>query len=193
MPLLAPDDPLPARPSRILLAGTSGSGKTTVAGRVAAILAVPQVELDSLHHGPQWTPRPEFRDDVESFSRSPGWVTEWQYDPVRPLLASRADLVVWLDLPRHTVMRQVVARTLSRRIRQQALWHGNTEPPLRTIFHDPEHIVRWAWRTHHQTPARIRDLLATRPTLSVVRLGSRREVDRWLAGPLARAGGPITP
>lgn len=186
MPLLAPDDPLPGRPSRILLAGTSGSGKTTVAGRVAALLGIPHVEMDSLHHGPQWTPREEFLADVESFSSGPAWVTEWQYDKVRPLLADRADLVVWLDLPRRTVMRQVVVRTLARKIRRQELWNGNIEPPLRTILRDPEHIVRWAWRTHPYTPPRIRALLAGRPTLPVVRLRSRRDVDRWLAGPLAR-------
>lgn len=183
MPLLAADDPLPGRPSRILLAGTSGSGKTTVAGRIEAILGLPHVELDSLHHGPQWTPREEFGDDVAAFSSGPAWVTEWQYAAVRPLLAARADLVVWLDLPRRTVMRQVVVRTLSRKVRRQQLWHGNTEPPLRTIFRDPEHIIRWAWRTHHYTRPRIRDLLAGRPALPVVRLRSRREIDRWLAGP----------
>lgn len=184
MPLLAAGDPLPCRPSRILLAGTSGSGKTTVAGRVAAILGIAHVELDSLHHGPQWTPRAEFLADVDTFSSGPAWVTEWQYAQARPLLADRADLVVWLDLPRRTVMRQVVARTLARTIRRQELWNGNTEPPLRTIFRDPDHIVRWAWRTNHYTPPRIRDLLASRPALPVVRLRSRRDVDRWLAGPL---------
>ena len=53
---------------------------------------------------------------------------------VRANVADRADLMVWLDLPRATVMRQVTARTLRRRLTRQELWNGNVEPPLRTIL-----------------------------------------------------------
>ena len=78
---------------------------------------------------------------------------------MRPLLVARADLLVWLDLSRPVVLRRVVARTLRRRLRRrlrrQVLWNGNMEPPLRTIFTDREHIIRWAWSTHHDTARRV--------------------------------------
>ena len=135
MPVLDAADPLPRGPRRILVAGTSGSGKTTLAVRIAAVLEVPHVEIDSLFHGPSWTRRRSFEEDVRRFSGESCWVTEWQYDSVRALLADRADLLVWLDLPRRTVMRRVVQRTIVRRLRRQTLWNGNIEPPLRTIFH----------------------------------------------------------
>ena len=38
--------------------GTSGSGKTTVARRIAARLGLPHVELDSIYHQPGWTTLP---------------------------------------------------------------------------------------------------------------------------------------
>lgn len=185
MPLLCCDDPLPAPPHRVLVAGGSGSGKTTLAGRVAGRLGVPHVEIDALFHGPGWTPRPEFEADVERFSNGPAWVTEWQYGAVRPMLAERADLLVWLDLPRSTVMRQVVRRTVGRRLLRRELWNGNVEAPLWTILTDEEHIIRWAWRTHHTWPPRVAEAGARRPGLPVVRLRSHAEADRWLAGPLA--------
>lgn len=187
MPLLGPADPLAYRPRRVLVAGTSGSGKTTVAGRIAVILDAPHVEIDSLFHGPSWTRRPEFEDDVHRFSAGPTWVTEWQYSLVRAHLADRADLLVWLDLPTLTVMRQVIRRTVVRRLRRQELWNGNIEPPLWTVVTDPEHIVRWAWRTRHQTATRVADLLGRRPDLPVVRLRSRTDADHWLRGPLRHA------
>ena len=65
------------------------------------------------------------------------------------------------------------------------MWNGNLEPPLRTFVTDPEHIVRWAWRTHPEMAPRIATLRALRPELVVVRLPSRRAVDDWVAGPLA--------
>ena len=189
MPLLGPDDGLPGRPRRVLLAGSSGAGKTTVAAAVAGALALPHVELDALFHGPEWTPRPSFVADVERFVAGDGWVTEWQYDAVRDLLASSADLLVWLDLPRPMVMTQLVRRTVVRRVRREPLWNGNVEPPLRTFLTDPEHVVRWGWTSYPGTKRRVQALQARRPGLTVVRLRSRREVRRWTAGPLREACG----
>jgi hypothetical protein len=187
MPVLGHGDPLPRRPCRVVVAGGSGAGKTTVAGRIAAALGVPYVELDSLYHGPGWVPRPEFEADVRAFTAGPAWVTEWQYAKVRAHLAARADLLVWLDLPRRTVMRQVIVRTVVRRWRRVELWNGNLEPPYRSLFTDPEHIVRWAWTSYPRHREHVLRLHAERPELTIVRLRRRAEVARWLAGPLAAA------
>lgn len=184
MPLLGHTDALPRRPRRVLVAGTSGSGKTTLAGRIADLLAAPHVEIDGLFHGPGWVRRPSFDEDVRRFIAAPAWVTEWQYRSARAHLAERADLLVWLDLPKAVVMRQVVRRTLVRRLRREPLWNGNVEPPLRTILTDSEHIVRWAWTTHHKTALRISALLQERPDLAVVRLRSHEEARHWCRGPL---------
>lgn len=184
MPLLTSRDPVAGRPRRILVAGTSGSGKTTCAARIALVLGVPHVEIDALYHGPDWTPRASFGADVEAFSSTAGWATEWQYSQARPILAARADLLVWLDLGRPAVMRQVIGRTVRRRRHRQLLWNGNVEPPLRTIFTEPDHIIRWAWRTHAENAVRVLDLAGQRPGLPIVRVGSRREAHDWIAGPL---------
>ncbi|GGK08108.1 adenylate kinase [Pilimelia anulata] len=187
MPLLGPAAPLPHRPGRILVAGTSGSGKTTTATLVAAALDLPRVELDALYHGPGWTPRPTFAADVDRFAAGPRWVTEWQYRAVRARLLARADLLVWLDPPRAVVLRQLIRRTLHRRLRRVELWNGNVEPPLWTILTDRDHVVRWAQRTHGRTRARVLAAAAERPGLCVVRLGGWVDVQRWVAGPLRTA------
>ena len=183
------DDPLPARPARVLVTGASGSGKTWLARDVARRLGTDHVEIDALFWGAGWTGRPTFVADVTALAARPAWVTEWQYDVARPLLAARTDLVVWLDLPRGRVLRQVVRRTLSRRLRRTVLWNGNVEPPLRTFLTDPEHIVRWSWTSHARIGPRVAELRRARPDLPVVRLRSRREVRRWSSGPLADAAG----
>jgi len=147
------------------VAGASGAGKSTFARRVAAALDAPYTELDALHHGTAWVPRPEFIDCVERLSAGRRWTTEWQYPGARRILASRADLLVFLDLPRWLVMARVVRRTLSRRIRHIELWNGNFEPPLRTVIHDRDHIVRWAWRTNHENLGRVSELIERWPDL----------------------------
>lgn len=185
--MLSATDPLPHRPRRVLVAGTSGSGKTTLAARISEGLGVRHVEIDGLFHGPGWTPRETFEAEVEAFSAEPDWVTEWQYSVVRERLSQRADLVVWLDLRRATVMRRVVQRTVCRRLCRQVLWNGNIEPPLWTVFTDREHIVRWAWSTHHKDAQRIVAVQQQRPDLVIVRLRDRHAVEKWVNGPLRYA------
>ena len=184
--MLTAHDPLPCRPQRIAVAGVSGSGKTTLARHLARILDVPHTEIDALFHGPDWTPRASFADEVRALAAREAWVTEWQYDIARPLLAQRADLLVWLDPPFWTVtLPQVVRRTVRRRRTRELLWNGNVEPPLRTFFTDREHVVRWAVSTRAKPRERVSAVAAERPDLTIVRLRSRRDTQRWLRGPLA--------
>ena len=181
-------DPLPWPPKRVLVAGVSGVGKTTLARRIAAITGGPHTEIDALFHGPAWTPRPEFLADVRSLIRTGSWTTEWQYDAARPLLAESAEVLVWLDLPfvRVTLPR-LVRRTIRRRWSREELWNGNREAPLWTVFTDREHIVRWAFRSRRNYEAAVPGLIQKYPHLTVVRLRSQQEAEDWLAGPLAGA------
>jgi hypothetical protein len=110
--MLSAADRLPYRPSRVVVGGASGSGKTTLAGLLAAMIGAAHTEIDSLHHGPGWTARPEFIADVAVLAAGQRWVTEYQYPAVRPLLLARADLVVYLLLPRWLVMSRVVRRSI---------------------------------------------------------------------------------
>ena len=83
-----------------------------------------------MFHQPGWEPLPEdeFRRVVEAAAAGDSWVMDGNYSAVRPLVWARADTVVWLDLPRRTVMRQVIWRTLRRAVTRQELWNGNREP-----------------------------------------------------------------
>jgi adenylate kinase family enzyme len=182
------DDPLPRRPRRVIVAGVSGCGKTTLAARIALLTGGAHTEIDGLYHGAGWTPRPEFLDDVTAFTALDSWTTEWQYSPARPLLADRADLMVWMDLPfLRVTLPRVIHRTLRRRRLQEQLWNGNVEPPLRTIFTDPEHIIRWAITTRNKYRERVPRLEADHPHLVVVRLRTTAEIERWMSGPLRHA------
>jgi adenylate kinase family enzyme len=173
-------DPLPLRPRRVLVAGNAGSGKSTLARALATALSLPYHELDALFHGPEWTPRPEFADDVEAFAATDRWVAEWQYIPVRARLLERADLMIWLDLPRWRVMTQITRRTIIRRLRRVELWNGNIEYPLWTIFTERDHILRWAWAAHARSRRHVLNALASPGTPPVIRLRSRRELRAWL-------------
>jgi adenylate kinase family enzyme len=177
---------------RISVVGNSGSGKTTVAKAIAAALGVPHLELDSVFHQPGWQPldTDEFRRIVSEFTTADGWVVDGNYSVVRDIVWSRADTVVWVDLPRRRVMRQLVPRTLRRMATRTELWNGNRER-WRYLFMREESILLYAWTNHRRTRARY-ESAQTDPKnahLTFVRLRTLEETAallRDLAGPSAR-------
>ncbi len=81
---------LPARPQRVLVAGTSGAGKTTVARHVALALSVPHVEIDGLFHGPGWSRCPTFERSANQ-RLSLGAASPSRATAPRPSRSSQAD------------------------------------------------------------------------------------------------------
>lgn len=175
---------MPARVMRrVAVVGSSGSGKSTLARELARRLGLPHVELDALFHGPGWVKRERFEADVDEVTREEAWVVDGNYAPVRELVWSRADTVVWIDLPRWLTEARVVRRSFLRWVRREALWNGNREPGPPGWL-DPEHPVRWSWAKH----AEYRALYAERfadprwSELERVRLHMPADVERLVNG-----------
>jgi adenylate kinase family enzyme len=136
---------------RVEVVGPSCSGKTTTARRLAAILGVPYVELDALHHDAGWTEAPaevlQERVRAALDAAPDGWVVDGTYfGKLGTLVLDRADTIVWLDIPFRTAIRRVLWRTLRRAVKREELWNGNRES-LRLAF-SRDSIVLWVFRTH---------------------------------------------
>ncbi|MCW2923392.1 MAG: adenylate kinase [Thermoleophilia bacterium] len=167
-------------PRRILVSGISAAGKSTLARRLSERLGLPYHELDALHHGPEWVKRSSFEADAAALAAGERWVTEDQYRSfIGELLWERAELVVWLDLPRVTVTRRAIVRTLGRLLTRRELWNGNRERwrDLPTAGHP----IRWSWQQHASRRARTEWLVSRHPHVEVVRLRSPREVAAWIS------------
>lgn len=171
---------------RVAVVGSSGSGKTTVASRLAARLGADHIELDAIFHQPNWheLPRDVFRERVQSLAANDRWVIDGNYAAVQELVWARADTVVWLDLPRLVVTARVIRRTIGRVALRRPLWNDNRERLREVLSLDPQRsIVAWTWKMH-PTYAHRYGPAATDPQwahLRVVRLKSHREVNAFLA------------
>jgi adenylate kinase family enzyme len=166
-------------PRRIAVVGTTGSGKTTVARRLAAHHRVPHVELDALHWGPNWAePSAEdFRARVQDALPGTGWVVDGGYHgKLGDLVLEQADLVVWLDPPLATILRRLWTRTLARIRTGDELWGGNRET-WRGAFLSRNSLFVWALKTHRGRRRRYAERLARFDT---IHLRSVRETEAWL-------------
>jgi adenylate kinase family enzyme len=170
---------------RVWVVGNSGSGKTTLAATLAARLGVPHIEIDAIHHQPNWQPLDpdELRRRIALAIESDGWVVDGNYSAVAEQVRARADTLVWIDLTRSTVLRQIVARTVRRLWRHEILWNGNRERWRNLLTLDPnESVIMWAWTKHAHYAERYAALAASTvhgdPTF--VRLTSRSAVEAFL-------------
>ena len=182
----------PGPMQRVSVVGSSGSGKTTFARRLAARLGVPHIELDALHWEPGWQHAEPavFRERVDRATVAPGWVCDGNYADVRPIVLERADTVVWLDLPLATCLVRIVRRTFHGVRSGKELWSGNHES-WRLLLLGRSSLVWWLVTTHGR---RQRDYEARFgggewPRLRVHRFRRNREADAWLA---AVGGSPVS-
>jgi adenylate kinase family enzyme len=172
---------------RVSVVGASGSGKTTLARALAERLHVPLIELDALMHQPGWVPKPDedFKLEVERATARDAWVVDGNYRQVviEGPVWQRADTVVWVDLPRRTIMRQLFARTVRRVVTREALWNGNREPLSNLTSLDPDKsVLAWAWTTYGGLTERYAAAMAEPAWrhLNFIRLRSNAESRRWL-------------
>jgi len=168
---------------RISVIGTSGSGKTTVAGQIARRLGIPHVELDALYWETDWTPTPldVFRERVSQALSGDAWAVDGNYSKVRDLIWSRADTVVWLNYWLPVIMWQLVWRTLRRGLTQEELWGGNQESLTRALF-SRESILLWALQTYRRRRREYPVLLSQseHAHLAVAHLRSPRAARDWV-------------
>lgn len=170
---------------RVSVIGISGSGKSTIATRLAQILDCPRYELDALYFQADWQPRDEdeFDQVVDEITAGDRWVIDGSYQAwtAEGLIWQRADTVVWPRLSRAATMVQLVQRSLRRVLTRQELWNGNRET-LRKLLDPKDSIITDVWSRY---PDYNRDFerFCRDPKfahLDFVVLRSRAEIDRWL-------------
>jgi adenylate kinase family enzyme len=168
---------------KVAITGASGNGKTTLAQEIERVAGLRHIEIDALHHGPNWEScgAEVLRDRVIAATAGDGWVTDSTYKRMLgDLIPARADLVVWLDLPVPLVLWRLLRRTYVRITRGVVLWNGNRE----TGWRDAVRYLIWpalrtAFRNRRELPGRYPNL---------VRLRSDAEVAAFLAMVRVRAG-----
>jgi adenylate kinase family enzyme len=98
---------------RVLVMGSSGSGKSTFARRLSEITGIPFVSLDALFWKPGWveSDKAEFRERVTEAARQPRWIMDGNYTShLVELRRDVSDTLIWFDLPRRTCMLGIVTR-----------------------------------------------------------------------------------
>jgi adenylate kinase family enzyme len=168
---------------RVVVVGTTGSGKSWLAKRLAQRHGLRLIEIDALNWGPGWQPAPIelLRHRVEREIRDGDWVVVGNYDSVRDLVWPAADTLIWLDLPLGLVMTRLVRRTIKRAASKEDLWGSGNRESFRNAFFSRQSILLWALKTHRRNRLRYSTEFADLPREKrAVRLRSRRQIESFV-------------
>jgi adenylate kinase family enzyme len=171
---------------RIIVVGTTGSGKSTLGQQLANKLGLDFIELDALNWGPNWTPAGEdlLRARVEVATRAPAWVVAGNYSATHPVTWPRADAVIWLDYPLRVIFWQLLTRTLRRAWTREQLWGGNRERlGTQLKLWSDESLFHWLFKTYWRRKREFPQLFAMgeHAHLYILQLKSPGEAQAWLA------------
>ncbi|HMS00071.1 MAG TPA: hypothetical protein PKK96_02925 [Anaerolineales bacterium] len=172
---------------RLVVIGTTSSGKSTLAEKIAKRFDLDFIELDALHWEPNWQDAPldVFRERVRAATQAERWIVAGNYHVVRDLIWTKAEAVIWLDYPFLLVLKQLTRRTFSRWRTQELLWGTNREPfwvhfklwSQDSLFH---WLFKTYWRRKRETPQLLS--LPEHRHLKLIHFKHPREVEEWLEG-----------
>jgi len=171
---------------RIVVIGTTSSGKSTLAEGLAKRFALQFIDLDALYWEPDWQEAPleVFRERVETAIQAPAWIVAGNYHSVRDLVWSQAEAVIWLDYSLPRIFWQLTRRTFLRWWKQELLWGTNRENLwMHFKLWSDESLFHWLFKTYWRRKREFPVLLALpeHRHLNVIQFKSPKETDEWLA------------
>ena len=97
---------------RVLVIGSPGAGKSTLAAEMARLTSLPLIHLDQQYWRPGWSePSAEdWRAKVRQLIARDRWIMDGNYGGSLELRLTRADTVVHLDLPAWLCVARILRR-----------------------------------------------------------------------------------
>jgi adenylate kinase family enzyme len=161
---------------RILVIGSPGAGKSTLAAELARRTGLPLIHLDQHAWLPGWVEldRELWNAKVQELIARDEWIIDGNYGGTLPLRLTRADTVIDLELPAWLCVARLLRRIFGGWGRVRADMAEGCPEQLDLAF--LLYTVRFSW-THRR---RIAEKLKVFPG-AVIRLQSSRDVRRFLA------------
>ena len=163
--------------NKIILVGSSGSGKSWLAKRIAELTGYPLTHLDNEFWKLEWveTPKPEWSARLQELISGEQWIIDGNYKSTMDVRYAAADLVIFLDISRFVCLWSFFKRA------------GKKRSDLPQYLDEPsgfskEHFqsYKWIWEYPKTKRKTVIDLHEKYPDTPFLQIQSRRKVQRLL-------------
>ena len=162
---------------RVLIIGSGGAGKSTLARRLGEATGIEVVHLDKVHWKPGWTesPKDELRQAVEDVLKKESWIMDGNYGGTMEMRLKSCDTVIFLDFPRAVCLYRVIKRRLT--------YRGTNRPDMTEGCHEKIdfEFLHWVWTFPGRAKPEIEERLKRfGREKTIIRLRSPRETEDFL-------------
>ena len=162
---------------RIMVIGSGGAGKSTLARQLGERLHLDVYHLDALMWRPGWVmaPREERIDIQQQLVKKDQWIIDGNFGNTLDLRLQAADIVIFIDLPRIVC----VYRVLKRAIR----YRGTTRPDMGASCEEKLDFafLKWVWNFPDIQRLQLLQQIQQHPTQPhLIHLKSSRAVRNYL-------------
>lgn len=135
---------------KIIITGTTCTGKTTLGKKLAKEISAPQIDLDDLHFLPNWVEKEKERfvkDVNKEIEGLDTWIVTGSYQSLlKDTVWQEASTIVWLDYPLNLIIRRFLIRTWRRVVLKEKCCGENYET-LGKVF-SKESLFLWIFKTY---------------------------------------------
>lgn len=143
---------------KIIITGTTCTGKTSLGRKLSEHLSIPQIDLDDLYFLPNWVEkeREVFINDVKNATEDiEEWIVSGSYQSVlKDSVWQEATHIIWLDYPLNLILRRYFIRTYRRVFLKEKCCGENYETLTKTF--SKESLFLWIFKTYWKRKERLK-------------------------------------
>jgi adenylate kinase family enzyme len=162
---------------KIIIIGSGGAGKSTLAREIGKITGIKVIHLDKLFWKPGWISldKEEWEKTVENIVKGDSWIIDGNYMGTMEIRLSEADTVIYLDFPRVVCLCRAFERFVK--------YKRKTRPDIAEGCKEKMDIefVKWIWTFPDKVrPEILRKLEESKKNKNIIILKSNQEVRNYL-------------
>ena len=160
---------------RVIIIGSGGAGKSTIARRLGEATGIDVIHLDSLFWRPNWSPTPkeEWAAKVAELVSRDSWIMDGNFGGTRELRMAACDTIIWVDTPRSVCLYRALKRVLKYRNRSRPDMADGCNEKLDLDF------LRWIWNYPKRIPV-LKAQFAEHSDKTLVVIRSESDVEQLL-------------
>lgn len=163
---------------RIMVVGSGGAGKTTLAVNLGELTGLPVIHLDRHNWKPGWvsTPDDEWTEIVRGLVAADAWIIDGNYGSTLDMRARRCDTIIFFDFNRVVALWGAVKRAVLQRGRSRPDMAEGCPERLDLAF------LKWIWSYNKVSRPKVLAAIEEAPKGAlVITVHNRRQVRQFLS------------